>query len=72
MPLASGYSRYAMKSPLSLVLRRQLLLISVFNTQPTPSQIAAAGLYQHPAFWIEPDTVEVPGLTTVVFVSRHD
>ena len=33
---------------------------AVFTTQPTPGQIAGAGLYQHQAFWIDRTTVAIP------------
>jgi pullulanase len=33
---------------------------NVFTTQPTASQIAGAGLYQHQAFWIDRTTVAIP------------
>ena len=34
---------------------------TVFTTQPTPGQIAGAGLYQHQAFWIDRTTIAIPG-----------
>ncbi len=33
---------------------------NVFTTQPTPAQIAGAGLYQLQAFWIDRSTVAIP------------
>ena len=33
---------------------------TVFTSQPTASQIAGAGLYQHQAFWIDRTTVAIP------------
>ncbi len=33
---------------------------NVFTTEPTASQIAGAGLYQHQAFWIDRTTVAIP------------
>ncbi len=33
---------------------------NVFTTQPTPGQIAGAGLYQHQAFWIDRTTLAIP------------
>jgi pullulanase len=33
---------------------------NVFTTEPTASQIAGAGLYQHQAFWIDHTTVAIP------------
>ncbi len=33
---------------------------TVFTTEPTASQIAGAGLYQHQAFWIDRTTVAIP------------
>ncbi|MDQ2711558.1 MAG: DUF3372 domain-containing protein, partial [Acidobacteriota bacterium] len=34
---------------------------NVFLTEPTPGQIAGAGLYQRQAFWINRTTVAIPG-----------
>ena len=34
--------------------------VTVFTTEPTASQIAGAGLYQHQAFWIDRTTVAIP------------
>ena len=33
---------------------------TVFTTQPTPGQIAGAGLYQHQAFWVDRTTIAIP------------
>ncbi len=33
---------------------------NVFTTEPTPAQIAGAGLYQHQAFWINRTTLAIP------------
>jgi pullulanase len=34
--------------------------VTVFTTEPTVSQIAGAGLYQHQAFWVDRTTVAMP------------
>ncbi len=34
---------------------------NVFTTEPTPGQIAGAGLYRREAFWIDRTTVAIPG-----------
>ena len=34
--------------------------VTVFTSEPTASQLAGAGLYQHQAFWIDHTTVAIP------------